>query len=71
VWTAGLDPLFVKAGRADLMLASGYMLPTTQLAWVRRVLTALLCLAAIAVIWYGAGLPFDHDPSAETGALIE
>jgi hypothetical protein len=34
-------------------------------------ITALLCLAAIVVIWYGAGLLFDHDPSAETGALID
>ena len=45
------------------------MLPTTQLEWFRPVLTALLCLAAIVLLWYGAGLLFDHDPSAETGAL--
>jgi hypothetical protein len=61
----------VKAGRADLVLAFGYMLPTTQLEWVRPVLTALLCVAAIVLLWYGAGLLFDHDPSAETGALID
>jgi hypothetical protein len=47
------------------------MLPTRQLEWVRPVLTALLCLAAIVVIWYGAGLLFDRDPNAETGALID
>jgi hypothetical protein len=47
------------------------MLPTTQLERVRPVLTALLCLAAIVVIWYGAGLLFGHDPSAESGALID
>ena len=51
--------------------SEGYMLPTTQLEWVRPVLTTLLCVAAIVVIWYGAGLLFDRDPSAETGALID
>ena len=45
------------------------MLPTTQLERVRPVLTVLLCLAAIVLLWYGRELLFDHDPSAETGAL--
>ena len=53
------------------MLGSLHMLPTTQLERVRPVLTALLCLAAIVVIWYRVGLLFGHDPSAELGVLID
>jgi hypothetical protein len=45
------------------------MFPNTQHEWVRPVLTLLLCLAAIVLLWYGAGVLFDHDPSTETGAL--
>ena len=45
------------------------MLTSTQPQGVRPVLTALLCLAAMVLLWYGAGLLFDHDPNAETGAL--
>jgi hypothetical protein len=44
------------------------MLPTAQLEWVRPVVTVLLCLAATMLLWYGAGVLFDYDPSAETGA---
>jgi hypothetical protein len=47
------------------------MLTSTQPEWVRPVLTALLCLAGIVLLWYGAGLLFDHDPSADKGALNE
>ena len=42
-----------------------------QHEWVRPVLTVLLCLAAIALLWYVVGVLFDHDPSGETGALEE
>jgi hypothetical protein len=45
------------------------MLPNMQLEWARPVVMVLLCLAAIALLWYGAGALFDHDPIVETGAL--
>jgi len=45
------------------------MLPNMHLEWVRPVVTVLLCLAAMALLWYGAGALFDPDSMAETGAL--
>ena len=47
------------------------MLPNPPYEWVRPVVTVLLCLAAIALLWYGGGVLFDHDPSGETGAFDE
>jgi hypothetical protein len=37
--------------------------------WVRPVVATVLCLAAAALLWYGAGALFEHDPTANTGAL--
>jgi hypothetical protein len=37
--------------------------------WVRPVVATVLCLAAAALLWYGAGALFEHDPAANTGAL--
>ena len=54
-----------------LMVWSRAMLPTTHDPWLRPALTVILCLAAIVLLWYGAGALFDHDPSAETGSLLE
>ena len=47
------------------------MLPIIHEPSVRPALTVILCLAAIVLLWYGAGALFDHDPSAETGSLLE
>ena len=38
--------------------------------WVRSALTVILCLAAIVLLWFGAGALFDN-PSADTGSLAE
>jgi hypothetical protein len=53
------------------MVWSRAMLPIIHEPWVRPALTVILCLAAIVLLWYGAGALFDHDPSAETGSLLE
>jgi hypothetical protein len=45
------------------------MRPTTLNEWRAPVLT-LLCLLALALVWYGAGeFFFDYDPVAHTGSL--
>ena len=46
------------------------MVPNTSPEWVGPVLALLLCLTAIALIWYGLGAFFDHDPIA-TGSVVE
>jgi hypothetical protein len=46
------------------------MLPNTSREWVGPVLALVLCLTAGALVWYGLGIFFDHDPSA-TGSVVE
>jgi hypothetical protein len=46
------------------------MRPTTLNEWRAPVL-ALLCLLALALVWYGAGEFFDYDPVAHTGSVEE
>ncbi len=47
------------------------MYPLMRLEWTRPALTVLLCALAVAALWYGAGVLFDGDPGAQTGALAE
>jgi hypothetical protein len=54
-----------KSRRVSFVSAS---FPTASL---RPALTVILCLAAIVLLWYGAGALFHHDPSADTGSLAE
>ena len=67
------DPLFVNGGARGYVLCTQSMQsmpPTIHDQWVRPALTVILCLAAIVLLWYGAGALFDHDPSA-TGSVVE
>jgi hypothetical protein len=38
--------------------------------WVRPVVTAVLCLVAAALLWYGAGVLFDRPPESDDAASL-